>query len=100
MCVILVQHFEPQGRCFTNFHYFVFVFWAGLVRDCSLEAVEQQFVAHNGFGVLKKVLQTQGPFKRVVKVAFFLLVMCEKNPKHKGKKEVVCLDCSPALWSA
>ena len=32
MCVILVQHFEPQGRRFTNFHYYCYydyyyLFW-------------------------------------------------------------------------
>ena len=21
MCVVFVERFEPQGRCFTNFHY-------------------------------------------------------------------------------
>ena len=61
-------------------------FLTGLVRDCSLEVAQEQFVAHNGFGVLKKVLEAQGPFKRVAKVAFFLTVMCERSPPYKGKK--------------
>ncbi|KAK7098699.1 hsp70-binding protein 1-like [Littorina saxatilis] len=58
-----------------------------LVRDSLLEQAQQQFVANNGFGVLKKVLQTPGPSKRVTKVAFFLMVMCNKNPQYK---DTVC----------
>ncbi|XP_076451101.1 hsp70-binding protein 1-like isoform X2 [Babylonia areolata] len=58
-----------------------------LVRDSSVEEAREQFLSHQGFEVLRKVLQSPGPFKRVVKIAFFLDVLCRKHPQYK---DMVC----------
>lgn len=58
-----------------------------LVRDGHPEGVREQFVTSNGFEVFRKVLQTQGPLKRVAKIAFFLTILCEKNTAYK---DMVC----------
>lgn len=58
-----------------------------LVRDGQIEGAQEQFIACDGFEALRKVLQSPGPMKRVAKVAFFLTIMCEKNPAYK---DMVC----------
>ena len=53
---VLVQRFEPQGRCFTNFHYYYYILgvhqltdWPSLAyspRQCEIRVLSASH-AHN-----------------------------------------------------
>ncbi|KAL8611757.1 hypothetical protein ACOMHN_009439 [Nucella lapillus] len=58
-----------------------------LVRDSEVQSARELFASHGGFEALTGVLQTPGPFRRVVKVAFLLGVLCANHPHYK---DAVC----------
>ena len=41
MCVMLVQRFEPQGRRFTNFHYYYYYYYRQAGRQSGRQSGRQ-----------------------------------------------------------
>ena len=83
---MLIQRFEPQGRHFTNFHYYYTIFWQRVVRQWKLQpplAQQKLTIVGSVCGVNSSPQQVVGEGVEVGGDGVVALVV-EPHSRHRG----------------